>query len=118
MQVPMLVTQRTREAYTYVDDDRVSIIYPAAMTEIDAIKALRTQNASDFLNSDPSRSGMTIGSNVAVRVAVEKMMKNGWVRSKRGFDESKRGIWAANDLVAMKLLHGDRCTKERSSRVL
>jgi hypothetical protein len=75
------------------------------MAEIDAIKALRTRNASDFLASDPSGSGLPLGSNLAVRNAVEQMMTRGWVRTKWGFDEVKRKIWAANDLVVSKLLH-------------
>jgi len=105
---PILATQRFREAYAYVDDDRVSVTYPAVMTEIDAIKALRTRNASDFLVGDTSGSGITIGSNGAVRYAVEQMMKRGWVRRKKGFEDRKRQIWAANDLVAKKLINGVR----------
>ena len=107
-QTPILATQRFREAYAYVDDDRVSVTYPAVMTEIDAIKALRTRNASDFLVGDTSGSGITIGSNGAVRYAVEQMMKRGWVRRKKGFEDRKREIWAANDLVAKKLINGMR----------
>lgn len=105
IQVPLLATQRLRKAYTYADDDRVTLTYPAVMAEIDAIKALRTRNASDFLASDPSGSGLPLGSNLAVRNAVEQMMTRGWVRTKWGFDEVKRKIWAANDLVVSKLLH-------------
>jgi hypothetical protein len=107
-QTPILATQRFREAYAYVDDDRASVTYPAVMTEIDAIKALRTRNASDFLAGDTSGSGITIGSNGAVRYAVEQMMKRGWVRRKKGFEDRKRQIWAANDLVAKKLINGMR----------
>jgi len=66
IQVPLLATQRLRKAYTYADDDRVTLTYPAVMAEIDAIKALRTRNASDFLASDPSGSGLPLGSNLAV----------------------------------------------------
>jgi hypothetical protein len=95
----MLVTQRLREAYTHLDDDRVSITYPAVMTEIDAIRALRTQDASACLASDPSGSGVTLGSNSAVREAVEEMLEKDWIRTSEEFEDSKREIWAANDLV-------------------
>jgi hypothetical protein len=102
--VPILSVQRVPTAYSYIDDDRVVITYPAVMTEMDAIKALRMRSASQFLASDPSSSGMTMGSNSAVRSAVEKMMREGWIRPKAGFQDFKRGVWAANDLVVKKLL--------------
>jgi hypothetical protein len=101
----VLVTLRHREAYTHLDDDQVTVTYPAVMTEIDAIRALRTRNASAFLESDPSGSGITLGSNLAVRRAVEKMMAQGWIRARRGFEDRKRKIWEANDMVVGKLLH-------------
>jgi hypothetical protein len=103
-QTPVLVTRRHRETYTYLDDDRVMITYPAVMTEIDAIRALRTRNASAFLASDPSSSGITLGSRGAVRRSVEEMMAKDWVRTKRGFEDRKGELWAANDAVARKLL--------------
>jgi len=45
-----------------------------------------------------------MGSNAAVRQAVEEMMAKGWVRSKKGFDAAKSEIWAANEEVVKKLL--------------
>jgi hypothetical protein len=78
------------------------------MTEIDAIRALRTQDASAFLASDPSDSGVTLGSNSAVREAVEEMLEKDWIRTSEEFEDSKREVWAANDLVVMKLLQDDR----------
>jgi hypothetical protein len=107
-QSPILVTRRFREAYTHVDDDRVSITYPVGMTEIDAIRVLRTRNASAFLANDPSGSGVTLGSNPAVRKAVEKMLEKDWIRTPKGFEDRKREVWAANDLVVMKLLQDIR----------
>jgi hypothetical protein len=95
-----------REAYTHIDDDRVSIAYPSVMTEIDAIIALRTQSAATFLASDPSKSGRPMGSNAAVQQVVEKMMDKGWVRSKKGFEATKSEIWAANEDVVKKMLLG------------
>jgi len=104
--VPILATPRMREAYTHINDDRVSIAYPSVMTEIDAIIALRTQSAATFLASDPSKSGRPMGSNAAVQRAVEKMMAKGWVRSKKGFEATKSEIWAANEDVVKKMLLG------------
>ena len=74
------------------------------MTEIDALKALRTGDASDFLVSDPSNSGMPIGSNPVVRKQVEQMITKDWVRTKKEFSDVKQSVWAANDLVVMKML--------------
>lgn len=96
-----------RNAYKYIDDNRVVVSYPAVMTEMDAIKALRTRNASQFLASDPSNSGRTMGSNSAIRSAVEQMMREEWIRPKKDFQDFKRRVWAANDLVVWKLL-GDQ----------
>jgi hypothetical protein len=106
--IPILATRRMREAYTHINDDRVSIAYPSVMTEIDAVIALRSQSGATFLASDPSDSGRPMGSNAAVRQAVEEMMAKGWVRSKRGFDAAKSEIWAANDEVVKKLLSDKR----------
>jgi len=102
---PILVTQRFRDAYTYVDSDQILITHPAVMTEIDAIRALRTNDATAFLESDPSGSGITMGSNSAVRREVETMMKRGWIRTNSAFEDRKRKIFEENDLVAMKLLY-------------
>ncbi|KZP29682.1 hypothetical protein FIBSPDRAFT_815775 [Athelia psychrophila] len=101
---PMLVTQRFRDSYSYLDDDRVLVTHPAAMSEIDAIKALRTGDASDFLASDPSGSGFTMGTHSAVRHAVEDMLRKGWVRPKSGFDEWKQDVWAKNDDALTRIL--------------
>lgn len=104
MQTPMLVTQRFRDSYSFIDDDRVLVTHPAVMSEIDAIKALRTGDASDFLASDPSGSGLTMGSHAGVRHAVEDMLHKGWVRSKSDFEEWKQDVWAGNDDALVRIL--------------
>lgn len=104
----MLVTQRFRNAYTYLDDDRVLVTYPAIMSEIDAIKALRTQDASNFLASDPSALGIAIGSNTGSRYAVDTMLRQGWTRPTMGFEEWKRGVWADNDDAMVRILSDTR----------
>ena len=104
VQTPMLVTQRFRKAYSYLDDDRVLVTHPAVMSEVDAIKALRTQDASEFLSSDPSGLGLVMGSHAGVRMAVESMLRHGWVRPKSGFEGWKAGVWARNDAVMARIL--------------
>ncbi|KZP07911.1 hypothetical protein FIBSPDRAFT_272137 [Athelia psychrophila] len=108
LNTPMLVTQRFRDAYTYLDDDRVLVTHPAVMSELDAIKAFRTQDASDFLASDPSKLGLTMGSNPGVRRAVENMLRQGWTRPTAGFEEWKRGVWANNDAAMVRILSDAR----------
>jgi hypothetical protein len=93
-----------RKAYTYIDDDRVTITRPAAMREMDAILALRTGSAAGFLASDPSRTGFSMGSNPLIHEAVEKMMSKGWVRSKAQFDDFKKDVWSYNNEVVMRIL--------------
>jgi hypothetical protein len=101
---PLLVTRRVRDAYTYVDDDRVVVTRPAAVREMDAIRALRAGDASSIFASDPSNSGWTLGSHPRIREEVDKMMRQGWIRPKEEFDAVKKNIWHQNDRVIWKIL--------------
>ncbi|KAF7974651.1 hypothetical protein HWV62_11530 [Athelia sp. TMB] len=103
---PMLVTPRFRNSYSYLDDDRVLVTHPAAMSEVAAtgIKALRTRDASEFLSSDPSGLGLAMGSHAGIRQAVVTMLSLGWARPKSGFEEWKAGVWARNDDVVARIL--------------
>ncbi|KAF8332974.1 hypothetical protein F5887DRAFT_986203 [Amanita rubescens] len=102
--VPLLVTQRIREAYAHLDDDRVIVTRPAAMGEVAAIRALRTNNISTFLASDPAQSGVSLGSHPRLRGAAERMLSAGWHRTKGGFDAVKRLIWDQNEAVVIQLI--------------
>ncbi|KAJ7312333.1 hypothetical protein DFH08DRAFT_897285 [Mycena albidolilacea] len=96
--VPILVTTRIRTSYKHVDDDRAVVTRPAAMREVDALRALRTQDASNFLQ----RTGNSW--DPATVQAVENMMRRGWVRSEEDFHAVKQNIWTANDRVVERLL--------------
>ncbi|KAI0829271.1 hypothetical protein BC628DRAFT_1315386 [Trametes gibbosa] len=104
LNVPILVTNRTRHAYGYIDDSRAVITRPAAMPEVQALKALRAGDASAFLSSDPADIGQPIGDLEPVRDAVEAMMREGWIRGKTGWDDWKAGVWQKNRVVAEKIL--------------
>lgn len=106
MQVPILVTHRTRQSYVYADDDRVVVTRPAAMREIAALKALRTANATSFLETSmPNMSpDKKIGSNIVIRDGVRDMMIRGWVRSKSDMEIFKKGIWEKHDLLAQRII--------------
>ena len=93
-----------REAYTHIDDDRITITRPAVMSEMQAIKALRTGDASPFLASDPTNSGIRFGDHRGIREAVEEMMGKGWVRTTEGFKQCKRKTWEKNEVVMMRIL--------------
>ncbi|OBZ66784.1 GDP-mannose 4,6 dehydratase [Grifola frondosa] len=96
LDVPLLATRRTREAYGYIDDDRAVITRPAAMPEVAALKALRTGDALSFLTPGPALTGETTLSTLSVRAAVERMLRGGWLREKRVFEEFKSGIRQKN----------------------
>jgi len=72
-----LGVRELREAYTHINDDKITITCPAAMSEVEAIKALRTGDASTFLASDPANSGIRLGDHRGNRGAVEEMMRKG-----------------------------------------
>jgi len=96
--VPILVTERIRNSYAYVDDDRAVVTRPAAMREVEALRALRSRDASYFLN----RTGIPMGSHTAR--AAEGMLRIGWVRSEEESRAFKQELWRANDRVVERLL--------------
>ncbi|KAJ7247133.1 hypothetical protein B0H12DRAFT_1020834 [Mycena haematopus] len=96
--VPILLTARIRMSYKHVDDDRVVVTRPAAMREVDALRALRTEGQSHFL-----RKTGTLRDSPTAQV-VETMMRRGWKRSTEDFHGVKDDIWRANDRVVERLL--------------
>ncbi|KAF8340786.1 hypothetical protein F5887DRAFT_888634 [Amanita rubescens] len=102
--VPLLVTRRIRESYAHLDDDRVVVTRPAAMSEIAAIRSLRTNSISTFLASDPAQVGVKLGTHPRLREAAERMLSASWHRSRGGFDAVKRQIWNQNEAVVTKLI--------------
>lgn len=104
LRVPMLVTNRTRRTYGFIDDDRVVVTRPQVMSEVQALKAFRTGDVSGFLASDPAETGLTMGDIPAVRDAVEHMMRTGWTRSRSGWAEWRAWLWQRNTDVARRIL--------------
>lgn len=95
-----------RGAYVYVDDDRAVVTRPAAMREIAALKALRTGDASSFLETNIPHTQSTVGSSFPIRKAVDEMLSDGWTRSLKDKENYKRELWRRNDRLAEKLLQG------------
>ncbi|KAI0676699.1 hypothetical protein C8Q78DRAFT_960183 [Trametes maxima] len=104
LSVPILVTNRTRRAYGYIDDPRAVVTRPAAMPEVQAVKALRTGDASTFLSSDPADIGQPIGELHSVTVEVEQMVREGWIKGRKDWDEWKEDVWRRNRVVVEKIL--------------
>jgi hypothetical protein len=96
--VPILATERIKTAYAYVNDDRAVVTRPAAMRDVEALRALRTQDVSYFLH----RTGIPTDSPTAH--AAEAMLRLGWARSEAESRAFKQGIWRANDRVVERLL--------------
>jgi hypothetical protein len=93
-----------REAYPEIDDDKITITRSAAMSEMQAIRALRKRDASAFLASDPANSGIKLGDHRGIRETVEEMMRKGWIKTKEAFEDCKRKTWEKNDIVMMRIL--------------
>ena len=100
----MLVTNRTRRTYGFIDDDRVVVTRPALMSEVQALRALRTRDAAPFLAADPARTGRAVGAHPRVRAVAEAMIRDGWVRSAEGWRTWKAEVWARNRAVVEKIL--------------
>ena len=104
LNVPLLATARLRRAYGYVNDARVTVTRPAAMSEVHALRALRARDASVFLGADPDGSGRDMGAHPRVRAAAERMVSEGWMRGALGWREWKAEVWARNRAVVERIL--------------
>ena len=93
-----------RRAYKYIDDDRAVVTRPSAMREVQAIRALRTGNASWFLERDSIDDGIPLSSVSELVAGVREMLDRGWTRTKTDLREYKEGLWKQNDLVVYHLL--------------
>lgn len=102
--VPLLVTERLRRTYGYIDDVRAVVTRPAAMSEVQALKALRIGDAAAFLNSDPAGVGVAMGTVKGVREAVDQMLKDGWVRDRGEWMEWRQDVWERNWVVVDRIL--------------
>ena len=112
LDVPMLVTNRTRRTYEFIDDDRIVVTRPAAMSEVQALKALRTGDASSFLALDPAGTGLSMGEHQALttehwgitREAQDELAAASHQHLAAAYDrdaERRVGADAANDAEAL-----------------
>ncbi|THH01770.1 hypothetical protein EW026_g1021 [Hermanssonia centrifuga] len=108
LDIPILATKRMRQAYGYIDDDRVVVTRPAAMREVQALKALRTRNSTHFLASDPAGDGRKMADIPGLETAVQKMITQGWARQKEAVTQYKKELWENNGKVVERLLGFDQ----------
>jgi hypothetical protein len=87
-----------REAYSFLDDDRVTVTRPQAVREIFAVKALRTGQWSP-------RTAVKHREN-EIMMDVDKMIEKGWIRSADQFATVKDRIWVLNTDVVRRILNG------------
>ncbi|KAI0699808.1 hypothetical protein BC835DRAFT_1267341 [Cytidiella melzeri] len=104
LNVPILATGLMRKAYGYIDDDRVVVTRPSAMSEVSALKALRTGDASFYLQSDPTGTGRNMSSVLGLETAVQSMLEVGWIRHREEVNEYKQAIWHKNNMLAERLI--------------
>ncbi|KAJ3558614.1 hypothetical protein NM688_g815 [Phlebia brevispora] len=104
LNVPILVTERMRRAYGYIDDDRVVVTRPAAMREVHALKTLRTGDMSSFLQSDPTSSGYSMAKVRGAEEGVRAMFSKGWLREYDEVNRFKRELWHRNEEVVERML--------------
>ena len=104
LNVPLLATTRLRHTYGYIDDDRVTVTRPAAMSEVQALRALRTRDVSAFLRADPAGVGRSMGAHPRLRAAAERMVQAGWARDAHGWKEWKEDVWARNRAVVERIV--------------
>ena len=103
----MLVTERTRRTYGFIDDDRIVVTRPALMSEVQALYALRTGDATRFLARSVGDTGMRVRDMPAVRAGVERMMQAGWRKPADGWDSWRAMMWDRNRAVAAKMLRDE-----------
>ncbi|EKM59533.1 uncharacterized protein PHACADRAFT_250101 [Phanerochaete carnosa HHB-10118-sp] len=104
LDVPILATRRMRKAYGYIDDDRAVVTRPAAMSEVQALLALRTGSLSYFLEQDPDG---VMGLFPPLRALVNdmrEMVNGGWVRDPADLRRYKERLWRNNEEVVERLL--------------
>ena len=94
-----------RAAYSYIDDDRVTITRPQALREIRAIGVLRGA-AVQKSNSNSTGTSLPIDGPGLDRYEddVLGMQESGWRRPTRGFEQFKRELWEKNREAVWRIL--------------
>lgn len=105
----MLVSRRFRKSYRFADDDRILITKPETMSEISAIRALRTgispltetSSSGDDRLENLSQHG---SQNRQYRLDLALMMQQGWERSTQEINDFKAELQHKNEDAVRKIL--------------
>ncbi|EJC97990.1 uncharacterized protein FOMMEDRAFT_162331 [Fomitiporia mediterranea MF3/22] len=101
--VPILASRRMRNAYGYIDDDRVTIVRPQALREVHALGALRGVKWK-LSQSNAVVSTQTDGYK-KYEDDVQEMIEGGWRRSSSGFERFKEELWEKNREAVWRVLN-------------
>lgn len=93
--VPLLATNRIMRHYRYLDET-VTIVRPQAISDIQALRALRTGE----------RPKMATTNSELVK-DMDRMLGAGWRRSTAAFDAFKQQLWDKNEQLFLSLLDGE-----------
>ena len=89
-----------KRSYTYANNEAVIITRPAAVREVAALRALRSNDSQHF--TDISHEGMQM--NPHISATMDKMLQRGWKRDKSGFKVFKQNIWTENERVMERII--------------
>ncbi|KAF9533596.1 hypothetical protein CPB83DRAFT_845535 [Crepidotus variabilis] len=108
--VPILVSRRFRGAYNFADDDRILITRPEVMSDVAALRALRSGISplavhSTFGVDRSTKIGLHGPSRDEYRMDIQRMMRQGWERSDEEFDAYKTELQHKNEDVVRKILN-------------
>ena len=95
-----------RKAYGYIDDDRAVVTRPAALREVEALKVLRTGNATSFLDSVSASTGRQMRDIRGLDKAIQRMLDVSWIRTHEELVQYKREIWHRNENLIERLIRG------------
>ena len=101
-QVPILATRRMRAAYGYIDDDRAVVTRPAAMSEVQALMALRTHSLRYFVEQEADGAAAPALPVGALVSDIRDMLHRGWVRDPSDLRRYKERLWRANEEVVRR----------------
>jgi len=95
--IPILATMRMREAYGYIDDDRITITRPQALRDIPAIEAFRAGRYSPANDSTLYVQEFVYD--------VSDMLRRGWRKTHDEMREFKEQLWKENRKAISRILN-------------
>lgn len=95
--VPLLATTRMRQAYGYIDDERITITRPQALRDIPAIAAFRAGRYSPV-----NATSMHVEEFI---FDVDDMLRRGWRKTRDEIRTFKEQLWKQNWKAVSRILN-------------